>query len=239
MKYSTAEAAHNVIYDCLQQFSSLTHSFLKQREDKLLWFRFSDYETQDRTLHHIRTQLIMGTATEENCLFTLVEQALETEINTDMIKDLGNELVYIITELKRIQGSDDSKEYIIVCSDPLEKVNRRYAYWLTANSSQQGSDGKLLKLLQEDNGLQLMLETYRDRCVHGDSMYHSRLTSIVYSELVRDRCRGCGKSCASLHRCSACKSARYCSRNCQREHWKLHRSVCDTEHKIVLAIHGH
>ena len=38
-------------------------------------------------------------------------------------------------------------------------------------------------------------------------------------------CAACGSADATL-RCSACKAARYCSKECQKAHWKGHKAVC-------------
>ena len=39
-------------------------------------------------------------------------------------------------------------------------------------------------------------------------------------------CNQCFKESESLKRCSKCKHMRYCSENCQREGWKIHKSEC-------------
>lgn len=51
-------------------------------------------------------------------------------------------------------------------------------------------------------------------------------------------CDNCGKHEAEGHgtklvKCSGCKSARYCNRKCQHEHWKKgHRESCETAKKL-------
>lgn len=40
------------------------------------------------------------------------------------------------------------------------------------------------------------------------------------------RCANCG-SVGPTKRCSRCQSASYCSKDCQRQHWKSHKSVCN------------
>ena len=42
------------------------------------------------------------------------------------------------------------------------------------------------------------------------------------------RCWNCGKTNASvkLSKCSRCETARYCSRQCQKDHWKEHKAEC-------------
>ncbi|KAJ1434364.1 armadillo-type protein [Ochromonadaceae sp. CCMP2298] len=48
----------------------------------------------------------------------------------------------------------------------------------------------------------------------------------------RKACYNCGQgNCPSGQKCSACLIARYCSKECQRAHWKIHKQVCkvDTE----------
>ena len=40
-------------------------------------------------------------------------------------------------------------------------------------------------------------------------------------------CSYCGKESGDLKRCQACKSTLYCSKDCQRNDWKLkHRGIC-------------
>eukprot|EP00947_MAST-08B_sp_MAST-8B-sp1_P002361 g2361.t1 len=58
----------------------------------------------------------------------------------------------------------------------------------------------------------------------------NRNTNVTPAENV---CAVCGKSCALT--CSRCKSAHYCSRECQRSHWKVHKKVCSKTPDAVKA----
>jgi hypothetical protein len=42
-------------------------------------------------------------------------------------------------------------------------------------------------------------------------------------------CRGCRKSAAdaALFDCAACRLAKYCSKECQVQHWPKHKEECD------------
>ena len=54
-----------------------------------------------------------------------------------------------------------------------------------------------------------------------------------------DICAHCGETprrseSQSLHKCSRCKSAAYCNRDCQRLHWKEHKAVCQDAGKAAF-----
>ncbi|TBU44049.1 hypothetical protein BD309DRAFT_863131 [Dichomitus squalens] len=40
------------------------------------------------------------------------------------------------------------------------------------------------------------------------------------------RCAACGSSAGTLKFCNACHAIRYCSKQCQRSHWSLHKTRC-------------
>lgn len=46
-----------------------------------------------------------------------------------------------------------------------------------------------------------------------------------------DTCCNCRKSSDALKKCSSCYKAAYCSRACQKEHWKQHKYLCDLINK--------
>jgi hypothetical protein len=57
------------------------------------------------------------------------------------------------------------------------------------------------------------------------------LASLVKTCTPGKQCKHCSKILISSLRCSRCKSAVYCSRDCQRVHWKEHRSACGADAK--------
>ena len=42
------------------------------------------------------------------------------------------------------------------------------------------------------------------------------------------RCEECGVAGATLH-CAQCQSCFYCSKDCQRKNWKMHKRVCSAD----------
>ena len=40
-------------------------------------------------------------------------------------------------------------------------------------------------------------------------------------------CTACGKGGEALKKCNACKSVKYCSRQCQSSDWRKHKTRCD------------
>ena len=51
-------------------------------------------------------------------------------------------------------------------------------------------------------------------------------TSEVFESMLGDtKCGHCGKD--ATHRCSKCKNAWYCNRDCQVRAWKSHKPLCE------------
>ena len=42
----------------------------------------------------------------------------------------------------------------------------------------------------------------------------------------KGRCANCGKSSSHMKKCAGCGRPRYCSRECQKQHWKIHKPDC-------------
>ncbi|KAL9186949.1 hypothetical protein ACHAXT_010669 [Thalassiosira profunda] len=40
------------------------------------------------------------------------------------------------------------------------------------------------------------------------------------------KCAACGTCGDGLKICNACKTAKYCSRDCQLSHWSIHKAEC-------------
>ena len=45
-------------------------------------------------------------------------------------------------------------------------------------------------------------------------------------------CAACGKSGDNLKACTACHLVKYCNRECQSAHWKLHKKRCKTQQEL-------
>lgn len=76
---------------------------------------------------------------------------------------------------------------------------------------------------------------YYEKCISLKENYKSTISGHVLNviEGVKKElkemphiCAYCGKTGEKLLRCGRCKKVYYCSVNCQRPHWKIHKKVC-------------
>jgi hypothetical protein len=49
-------------------------------------------------------------------------------------------------------------------------------------------------------------------------------------------CAHCGKRAPTMKRCSGCRWARYCNRECQRANWLTHRDECCPDRSLPVGI---
>ena len=63
--------------------------------------------------------------------------------------------------------------------------------------------------------------------------------ALLQSKYDPKRCSGCDKVCANLQRCVKCKTAYYCSRECQAGDWyKRHKSHCKEIRRLTENVEG-
>ena len=49
-------------------------------------------------------------------------------------------------------------------------------------------------------------------------------------------CAHCGKRAHTMKRCSGCRWARYCNRECQKANWQTHRDECCPDRSLPVGI---
>jgi hypothetical protein len=49
-------------------------------------------------------------------------------------------------------------------------------------------------------------------------------------------CAHCGKRAPTMKRCSGCRWARYCNRECQKANWQTHRDECCPDRSLPVGI---
>jgi len=50
-------------------------------------------------------------------------------------------------------------------------------------------------------------------------------------------CATCGAAAsAQMLQCSTCKTVPYCSRDCQREHWRTHKAKCQRRRTVNICV---
>ena len=64
--------------------------------------------------------------------------------------------------------------------------------------------------------------------VHNENLFSNGIDpSVACSPDIRT-CAQCGKESEELKVCAKCKMTYYCNYDCQKLHWKIHKSTCKT-----------
>ena len=108
------------------------------------------------------------------------------------------------------------------------------------SGSQDSNHLEVLSPLAKSNKLVKVLEKPEDDCSFCNERHIEHLHFILAEQLVIDpnqmpeltempfSCLSCGRKTTDLKLCSKCKTATYCNRNCQSDHWPRHRNECKT-----------
>lgn len=233
MTYHTPLAAFKVIEACLTRCNSLVQRMLENREMRLLWFCFKNNTSQQSVLASIDGHLKTDTFNEDRDLFTLINTALQLEASREDVQKTYTSMPDMIGEVMRVTDSPQLGEYVIIVSDPMDRLEKRRCYWRTIGVSSEAKHAKLSEVLSQPNGLQQLLEVYTEKLRQGGWQPDNDLVSELHTEITLPRCRHCKKSPDKLSRCSVCKAAQYCNSECQHEHWPKHKRVCASERDIL------
>ncbi len=98
---------------------------------------------------------------------------------------------------------------------PIERTRSNYESLLAFTRS-KGADGT-----GGEDWARRALECIPERYLEE----HMRRLATV-DDVLMPPCDGCGRQARHSRRCGGCRAARYCSRECQRAHWPLHRESC-------------
>lgn len=77
---------------------------------------------------------------------------------------------------------------------------------------------------QQTSGQQTIANGEVEQKTNGTDTATSSRSS--HSSSSKGKCTNCGQSSEHMKKCAGCGKTRYCSRNCQKQHWKQHKPHC-------------
>ncbi|XP_026454757.1 uncharacterized protein LOC113355984 [Papaver somniferum] len=99
-------------------------------------------------------------------------------------------------------------------------------YVFSSNSSNDNSESKTFVYIPDDDDEEINNNTINDGDRGSRNGNNNSINQIItITRTIRDCCSVCGDTANS--RCSRCKAIRYCSRDCQIQHWRAgHKLEC-------------
>jgi hypothetical protein len=70
----------------------------------------------------------------------------------------------------------------------------------------------------------------------GEEVVRARVANVETDAELSGACAGCGAAKGARHRCAACRAVVYCSKACQKAHWKEHRGPCAAAAAACVAV---
>ena len=64
---------------------------------------------------------------------------------------------------------------------------------------------------------------------------HKRPQENSEKEKSQGGCASCGIASTDLKKCSSCKRTKYCSVECQKRHWKVHKKICKSSEQVTTT----
>ena len=166
----------------------------------------------------------------------------------------------VCEEVDRLDGSDGHLEPLLVVRytyNTAAGMSREVVESIQASMQSLPRDTPMASIQMELPAIELLHEILKKNTKRLDESYLMRARqgtckwigwqmSVIKpvpkaqekEEKAEQTCLECGKSNAK-NVCSKCKVAKYCSRDCQRSHWKQHKATCtppDAEGKEVATV---
>jgi hypothetical protein len=157
-----------------------------------------------------------------------------------ILSAVDHRLAENLTKQGKLNKNDDFNDYVRIYAQPSNGSQNRTIFTFTSVEEQ------LLRYILRLNSTQIVPTTWQKKNLpQGEnSPWLATFISPLYDDHPMDQASldACqkteginpkGKSCAScrkisenLKRCSRCRTVVYCSVECQRGHWTLHKTVC-------------
>ena len=158
-------------------------------------------------------------------------------------KHLQMDLATMISELGHIRS-------IIVDDDEYKLLKEIFGYFSSTTYSAFSREGHTVSLPQEENHLwkhfdhAVFFPLYTNPVMF-DQLAQSISASVTKQESPSasseqlaqrqlgstNKCSFCGQASTTLKNCARCRQAKYCGRECQQMHWKVHKLVCKVADK--------
>ena len=235
----TVISAENIHYFCAHQFTKNEveygkrhtlqdqNPFANLRQSFMIMFRNINESTFGiLTVDKVFTGLIVV----ENRLFDLELKTPALHIAFCFVE---SKVVAVIHERLQAFSGEHMHLSIFACESELELMKETLSYFAQRTIPLELSSTVKLQMLDKLN----IYQYFRQAVVYPLYLNHTDLSEV--SDIARSndlpQCHNCSTCSDDLKACLGCHKTKYCSKECQIKHWKIHKKECKNSTQTVEA----
>jgi len=113
-------------------------------------------------------------------------------------------------------------------NDLSDQVRKSFMDMYVELPNDEENDVRITKIIKKKSDVDVndpnFVKKYSQELLHTLSLYRDHKDWNTVKKLTYKSCYVCGNM--GKHTCAQCKKAFYCSQDCQRLHWKIHKKEC-------------